>query len=305
MTMPVYVPGMHIDDNGNVVIHADEMAAAGVSKLELIERRAPHTHYCQMHDDRWTCSDTACDRADVFGCPELEAQRNHEEFARDIAHKLGIEYAPPVVKGECVYLAAIERLKEQLAEANREREIERSFKDQFIGLSGKLQETIEALCEGKSKAEAQLDKKLQRWAVELEAKIAQLVEAATAARDLFAAADQPDDKWIENKLTGALKPFTTAPIGGANQVLAVLTKVEAYMAGEDGPICKLWEDGDIGNYDDTATDWEQTLFDVRDYKNDCVPTASLGYGTEWPVITLYREVLAALAPEALPAEEGE
>jgi len=79
-----------------------------------------------------------------------------------------------------------------------------------------------------------------------------------------------------------------------------LTKVEAYMASEEGPICRLWENCDIGNYDDCQTDWEQTLFDVRDWKNGCVPAASLGGGTEWPEVLLYREILAALALPSKP-----
>jgi len=36
-----------------------------------------------------------------------------EQFARDIAVKLNIPYEPPVEKGECKYLAAIENLKER------------------------------------------------------------------------------------------------------------------------------------------------------------------------------------------------
>ena len=39
-----------------------------------------------------------------------------EQFARDIAHKLGIDYTPPVSKGECVYLKALEAIKERNAE---------------------------------------------------------------------------------------------------------------------------------------------------------------------------------------------
>jgi hypothetical protein len=78
----------------------------------------------------------------------------------------------------------------------------------------------------------------------------------------------------------------------------VLAKVEAYMAGESGPLCRLWENCDIGDYDDNQTDWEQTLFDLRDWKNGCVPAASLGGGTEWPEVLLYREILAALSPDA-------
>lgn len=40
------------------------------------------------------------------------AEARLEQFARDIAHKLGISYEPPVAKGECAYLAEMERLKE-------------------------------------------------------------------------------------------------------------------------------------------------------------------------------------------------
>ncbi len=91
-----------------------------------------------------------------------------------------------------------------------------------------------------------------------------------------------------------------AAIAEYDRLRAALVKVEVYMASEEGPIETLWENCDIGDYDEYQTDWEQTLFDVRDWKNGCVPVASLGGGTEWPVIVLYREVLQALAPE--PAE---
>jgi len=83
----------------------------------------------------------------------------------------------------------------------------------------------------------------------------------------------------------------------------VLTNVEAYMASESGPLYHLWENCDIGDYDDYQTEWEQTLFDLRDWKNGCVPAASVGGGTEWPEVLLYREVLAALNPDK--REEGE
>lgn len=42
MTTPVYVPGMHISDNGELVIDADELAAAGVrGTIEIIEGEPP------------------------------------------------------------------------------------------------------------------------------------------------------------------------------------------------------------------------------------------------------------------------
>lgn len=46
-----------------------------------------------------------------------------ERFARDIANKLGIPYEPPVTKGECAYLRALETLKERAEKA--EKEVER------------------------------------------------------------------------------------------------------------------------------------------------------------------------------------
>ena len=91
----------------------------------------------------------------------------------------------------------------------------------------------------------------------------------------------------------------------AARLEAALKAVEEYMASEEGPLYRLWENTDIGDYDDTTTDWEQTLFDLRDWKNGCVPAASLGYGTEWPEVVLYRQVLAALAPEPAANEHAE
>lgn len=49
-----------------------------------------------------------------------KAEAQLEQFARDIAAKLGIDYTPPVSKGECVYLKALEEMKEQLVEASQE-----------------------------------------------------------------------------------------------------------------------------------------------------------------------------------------
>jgi predicted nucleic acid-binding Zn-ribbon protein len=81
----------------------------------------------------------------------------------------------------------------------------------------------------------------------------------------------------------------------AADLRGVLTKVEAYMSSEEGPLYRLWENCDIGDYDDYQADWEQTLFDIRDSKS--VPAASVGGGTEWPEVLLYREVLKALTPD--------
>lgn len=40
MTTPVFISGMHIDDDGNLVINADELDAAGVKSVEFIEQPA-------------------------------------------------------------------------------------------------------------------------------------------------------------------------------------------------------------------------------------------------------------------------
>jgi uncharacterized coiled-coil DUF342 family protein len=51
---------------------------------------------------------------------ELEAKlREAEQFARDIATKLDIPYEPPVAKGACAYLVALEEMKAQLREAEQ------------------------------------------------------------------------------------------------------------------------------------------------------------------------------------------
>lgn len=43
--------------------------------------------------------------------------REAEQFARDIAHKLDMPYSPPVAKGDCAYLVALEELKERASAA--------------------------------------------------------------------------------------------------------------------------------------------------------------------------------------------
>lgn len=77
---------------------------------------------------------------------------------------------------------------------------------------------------------------------------------------------------------------------------AALEKVEAWMASEDEPLFKLWEDGDICEYDDNPLDkWEDVLTELR---NRSIDPAILGYGTEWPEVALYREILLALSPQS-------
>jgi len=86
----------------------------------------------------------------------------------------------------------------------------------------------------------------------------------------------------------------------AADLAGVLGKAEAWMASEDGPIYRLWEDTDICNYDNRECEWEETLAEVRNFN---IPADCLGYGTEWAAVKLYREVLAALNPDA--RQEGE
>jgi hypothetical protein len=82
----------------------------------------------------------------------------------------------------------------------------------------------------------------------------------------------------------------------AEAMRAALVKVEAYFASEESPLYSLWEDGDICYYDyNPCTFWNEVLDQLQDCR---IPVGSLGYGVEWPAVTLYREVLAALAPEA-------
>jgi len=84
----------------------------------------------------------------------------------------------------------------------------------------------------------------------------------------------------------------------AAALMMVLGKIEAWMAGDDGPLCKLWEDGDIGHYeyeDGGDTNWPATLDDMRNLKIDA---KIIGGGALWPAVTLYREVLKALGREA-------
>src|SRR5262249_10224645 len=50
------------------------------------------------------------------------AQRRLEQFAQDIAYKLGLPYEPPVEKGDCRYLKGIEDLKERAERAEAERD---------------------------------------------------------------------------------------------------------------------------------------------------------------------------------------
>lgn len=81
-------------------------------------RREAEQQLASAHNAKRTAEENelaAAAELDEVTAQLAAAQRQHEQFAQDIADKLGIEYAPPVAKGDCAYLAAIERLKEQSA----------------------------------------------------------------------------------------------------------------------------------------------------------------------------------------------
>lgn len=77
-----------------------------------------------------------------------ELRRRLEVFAGDIAYKLGIRYTEPVAKGECVYLKALEEMKERLsarlaeAEAKTER-YERGYHEAQAQIDRTLENSLE------------------------------------------------------------------------------------------------------------------------------------------------------------------
>lgn len=84
-----------------------------------------------------------------------------------------------------------------------------------------------------------------------------------------------------------------------DKALAALAKVEAWMAdADDGPILRLWDNGEIGRYeceDGGDIDWTQTLANVRDMG---MPETQLGCdGSTYPEIGIYREVRRVLGKE--------
>lgn len=89
-----------------------EIDAANVRIAELEAENARLKH----ENERLCFLDT------VNAAAELEARlAEAEQFARDVAYKLDMPYTPPVAKGDCVYLEAIEKLKDGLAEAEAKR----------------------------------------------------------------------------------------------------------------------------------------------------------------------------------------
>jgi hypothetical protein len=87
----------------------------------------------------------------------------------------------------------------------------------------------------------------------------------------------------------------------AETLRKALEQVEAYMASEESPLYHLWENGDICAYDDNPIDhWEEALLELRNFN---IPADSLGYGTEWKAVALYREVLKALQPKVEGGKE--
>lgn len=74
MTPQVFVPGMHIADDGTLVIHADEAAEAGVKSIEFIEG-TPEARIAEL-EARLDAIDAALDDADAPDSTEAHAMDN-------------------------------------------------------------------------------------------------------------------------------------------------------------------------------------------------------------------------------------
>lgn len=74
---------------------------------------------------------------------------------------------------------------------------------------------------------------------------------------------------------------------------AALAQVEVWMAGDDGPLEAMWDNGDIGSFEDYDMSWELTLNQVRKLHIDPVMLGVLG---DSETVKVYRAVLAALNP---------
>jgi hypothetical protein len=82
----------------------------------------------------------------------------------------------------------------------------------------------------------------------------------------------------------------------AEAMRAALKQVEAWFTSDDGPLFRLWENCELGEWeyeDGGQKTWEATLHLVRD---STIPAASLGCIYPYPEVRLYRQVRAALAP---------
>lgn len=119
-TMPVFASGMYIKDNGNLVINADEMDAAGVRKLELIEVKPTEAgsgeaetlcecgHSADTHDP---CCVSAC------GCDGFEPRKPSIEDVFKAAMREIKELAQESLGYEqiCEPIQAVRRLAQEFA----------------------------------------------------------------------------------------------------------------------------------------------------------------------------------------------
>lgn len=185
--------------------------------------------------------------------------------------------------------AELDEKTAQLAEAQRERDYERSWKETNAAQAEQLTQTVEALTAQLAKAQKTLDEQHQYLVFiseEKEKTEAQLAEANARAETAERRAEDADFN-------------SGCEIKEKMRLRAALEAVERYMASEESPLYNLWENGDICDYDDNPVDtWVGVLDELRNFSIDPV---ILGHGVEWLAVNVYREVLAALNPRG----EGE
>ncbi len=158
--------------------------------------------------------------------------------------------------------------------------LEAFYRDFYVLARERIVELEAQLAEANARAEANYYRMPRRGELGAALERAETAEAQAEAAEKWARkfAEQRDEIEVER-----------------DKLRAALENVELYFANEDGPIYRLWENCDIGRYDDYQQPWDETLADCRNFNVDA---AIVGAGTEWPEVLLYREILQALAPQA-------
>lgn len=175
------------------------------------------------------------------------------------------------------------------------REMLTAYIDNFQLLQDDYNKAVDAMGQaiGKKAKATVLIAKLKTQLTEIEAQLAEAdaradiweKKYATSNPSLYAVIRRAHD------LVRAEKQRAEQASAQAATLRGVLAKVEAWMAQDDyGPLWSLYKSKELGE----GLDWKTTLERLRDLKADHL---ALTGGAPWDSVTLYREVLKALAPE--------
>ena len=312
MSIPVFASGMHIEDDGTVVIDADEMYAAGVSKLEFVEGEAPEGicecgHSANTHDP---CCVSAC------GCDGFEPRKpTIEELFKAVMREIK-DLAQDALGYEqiCDPVQAVRRLAQEFAGMKRRAQMADARNALLFKEKADAIERIEQL-EAQIRDAGDYAEKLQIECSELEAQLN--TEMAEHTREVLRHGITKHRAEKAEKLAKAIRRIHGEAMvrvcGRAEKAEADAARLKEELQCE-----REYAAGLESNYDEEAGEVKRLLNALKVYANksmwvryerDGETTASLFIGNEQGLedgvlCDGWRFAQASLAPESAAPAEG-